>query len=216
MVQVSTTIAVVGCVLSFSRSLFVSSSPTASSADAAIDELPDGYHRSPIHWRGILQAGKEEVYLSGMDFDEIEAKARALNPSYTIFARGNSSDAADRGYLNKRQTQDFHCGWPESWEYSLSTAAAWAGIDYLEDIIGNCRAAPGPGSCGRVSCSYDTGIWYCNDNTDEYWVPCGWIGDVAATVVTECTVKIEDKLYGVKGQIFDSRNWNVIVAGTLC
>jgi hypothetical protein len=37
------------------------------------------------------------------------------------------------------------------------------GIKYLRGLSGHPRAGPGPGNCARVSCSYQSGIWWCND-----------------------------------------------------
>lgn len=37
------------------------------------------------------------------------------------------------------------------------------GIDYLRGVGDQPRNGGGPGACGRVSCSYGTAIWWCND-----------------------------------------------------
>lgn len=37
------------------------------------------------------------------------------------------------------------------------------GIEYLRGVSGTPGEGPGPGTCGRVSCSYNTGIHWCND-----------------------------------------------------
>jgi hypothetical protein len=29
------------------------------------------------------------------------------------------------------------------------------------------KSRPGPGMCGRVSCSYQTAIWWCNDVSEN-------------------------------------------------
>lgn len=39
----------------------------------------------------------------------------------------------------------------------------WQGIDYLESVPGTPGNGPGPGNCGRVSCSYSSAIYWCND-----------------------------------------------------
>ncbi|PHH71012.1 hypothetical protein CDD82_6780 [Ophiocordyceps australis] len=42
----------------------------------------------------------------------------------------------------------------------------WAikkGIKRLKRVRGYPVNGPGPGKCGRVSCSYDSAIWWCND-----------------------------------------------------
>lgn len=37
------------------------------------------------------------------------------------------------------------------------------GISHLRGVNGKPRNGPGPGNCGRVSCSYNSAIWWCND-----------------------------------------------------
>ncbi|OOF95837.1 hypothetical protein ASPCADRAFT_405538 [Aspergillus carbonarius ITEM 5010] len=37
------------------------------------------------------------------------------------------------------------------------------GITYLRGVSGSPSNGPGPGNCGRVSCSYNSAIWWCND-----------------------------------------------------
>src|SRR6187549_519178 len=37
------------------------------------------------------------------------------------------------------------------------------GIAYLRGVSGRPSNGPGPGNCGRVSCGYNAGIWWCND-----------------------------------------------------
>lgn len=37
------------------------------------------------------------------------------------------------------------------------------GARYLKGVKGQPRGDPGPNSCGRVSCSWKSAIWFCND-----------------------------------------------------
>lgn len=37
------------------------------------------------------------------------------------------------------------------------------GISYLFKVVGSPSEGPGPGACARVSCSYKSAIWWCND-----------------------------------------------------
>lgn len=60
------------------------------------------------------------------------------------------------------------------------------GIDYLRKIHGDCTNGPGPGNCSRVSCSYQSGIWFCNDNPHPISVPCSAFGDRAWDIVEKC------------------------------
>jgi hypothetical protein len=49
----------------------------------------------------------------------------------------------------------------EYWDASRETIAE--GIAYLRGVSGQPSAGPGPGACARVSCSYASDIWWCND-----------------------------------------------------
>lgn len=39
----------------------------------------------------------------------------------------------------------------------------WEGIYYLDTFDGQPKSDPGPGMCGRVSCSYNSAIYWCNN-----------------------------------------------------
>jgi hypothetical protein len=41
--------------------------------------------------------------------------------------------------------------------------AIYDGINYLKGVPGRPTLGPGPGRCGRVSCSYNSAIYWCND-----------------------------------------------------
>jgi hypothetical protein len=107
---------------------------------------------------------------------------------------------------------DIHCGWPPGYIPTPDFLALVAGIEYLRGISGNCRAPPR--SCSRVSCSWGSAIYYCNDNAGEFWVPCRSLGDIAASIVTECADQFNNGR--THGQAFNVQNWNVIVAAGEC
>jgi hypothetical protein len=45
------------------------------------------------------------------------------------------------------------------------------GVNYLQGIQANCNIGAGPGACSRVSCSYDSAIYYCNDVSYSLLIP---------------------------------------------
>ncbi|TLD37861.1 hypothetical protein E2P81_ATG03536 [Venturia nashicola] len=132
----------------------------------------------------------------------------------------------------KRDKCCYHCdaddrlGWPQA-----KLTAIWEGIDYL-------KRQPGPGGignkgCGRISCSWDSGIWICNDHdgplTLEDWRPVADGADFLCNLSFDCALwpKIVEEDPLCKGQAFhycdnhDGPNmipcphkpWNVIVRG---
>ncbi|KAI3395804.1 hypothetical protein diail_817, partial [Diaporthe ilicicola] len=71
------------------------------------------------------------------------------------------------------------------------------GIEYLRKVKGSPTNGPGPGACGRVSCSYNAAIWWCNDNDyaltlDNY----GKIADGAQDLVDDCSFYLDDGTRG--------------------
>jgi hypothetical protein len=87
---------------------------------------------------------------------------------------------------------------------------------YLRGVKGDCSNQAGPGNCGRISCSWNSGIWWCNDNLVTYTRPCSYFADYVDILNMQCRWDLNhgsgDKLYMISGQIFDSDNFNVIIA----
>jgi len=92
------------------------------------------------------------------------------------------------------------------------------GIAYLRGIPGLCVVPRGPYVCSRVSCSWNSGIWLCNDKRETLRVPCAKIGDYAQRVKDECwfngTPNTPFFTPMVRGQIFDTEDWNIPLGRT--
>lgn len=112
------------------------------------------------------------------------------------------------------------------------------GIQYLGTVSGTPTEGPGPGNCGRVSCSYGGAIYWCNDvstaifthqhsdvsnetdcllfyqNLDTKILSSYLnIADGAQLVVDYCE---NTYVGGVNGQQFYEDGWNVIVRYENC
>lgn len=131
-------------------------------------------------------------------------------------------------------------------EFSVSCFGRWQpadgwhiyeGIEYLARLSGKPTNGPGPGNCGRVSCSFNSAIWWCNDVSVTFLV--GYlvlgltvsfdqapqtktlasffsIASGAGAINRQCVrgnPLINPK---VGGQAFHPTNWNVIVNGEWC
>ncbi|KAK0662079.1 hypothetical protein QBC41DRAFT_359714 [Cercophora samala] len=86
-------------------------------------------------------------------------------------------------------------------------AIKW-GIHYLRGIPGKAKNGPGPKNCGRVSCSWDSAIYWCNEDSagdkELYW---GQIADLAQGVLDNCAGVTK-----VKGQgTYKDDKWSVVV-----
>ncbi|KAG5994753.1 hypothetical protein E4U52_000790 [Claviceps spartinae] len=97
------------------------------------------------------------------------------------------------------------------------TSAILEGINYLRSISTDRhpRNGPGPRSCGRVSCSWDGVIVWCNDGDEPKTVDSFTdIAAGAASVVKNCGSSGMSPL--VSGQVWYFGNWSVIAGGWTC
>ncbi|KAF6803853.1 hypothetical protein CMUS01_14989 [Colletotrichum musicola] len=92
---------------------------------------------------------------------------------------------------------------------------SWAaGIRYLEAVPGKPANGPGPGECGRVSCSYNTQIWWCNEDTKTKTLASfRHIADGARAAYMDCTDNQFYINYASGKAIHKTDNWNVVVRG---
>ncbi|KAK7745560.1 hypothetical protein SLS53_003060 [Cytospora paraplurivora] len=108
-----------------------------------------------------------------------------------------------------RETGTVNCyTWPEANEGSIAD-----GIDYLSLLPGKPSNGPGPSECGRVSCSWNAAIWWCNDNDHTYILDSFWeIAQGAQDIDSKCHY-FDPYTWTVwtSGQNFFKENWNVIV-----
>ena len=59
----------------------------------------------PMEWRGTFEEGGDVVELTGSSFAEIEGKAKALNPTFSIFDNSTAAAIEARdGRIAARQT----------------------------------------------------------------------------------------------------------------
>ncbi|KAH7305452.1 hypothetical protein B0I35DRAFT_464726 [Stachybotrys elegans] len=90
------------------------------------------------------------------------------------------------------------------------------GISYLRRVAGRPSNGPGPGNCGRVSCSNDAAIWWCNDSpSTKELASFSSIADGAQYIVDRCSFYNGYGTYA-SGQVFHSTNWNVITSQANC
>ncbi|KAF3762554.1 hypothetical protein M406DRAFT_264296, partial [Cryphonectria parasitica EP155] len=138
--------------------------------------------------------------------EHIEAKMNTTQSVADINL--SSSPAEETGDI----PTNYYCNVP-GWS-QCSISSVFTGMYYLDGISGHPTNGPGPGNCGRVSCSYDAAIWWCNDNsvskTLDYF---GMISGGVADVLKHCEDSLASK---VKGQQFFNDGWNVIVREQSC
>ncbi|KAI0815917.1 hypothetical protein GGR55DRAFT_369661 [Xylaria sp. FL0064] len=188
---------------------------------AATKGLPNGVHTpnellgishiSDIAWTGRIEEGGELMSFTGRSLQHIEAQIQETSPAFSW------SDTPKQAASNNsiKSEGDTIC----DVQWNLPFASVFhirQGISYLRKIHGNCTNGSGPGNCSRVSCSWSSGIWFCNDNPYPMSVPCSTFGDRAWDIIENCYASGELPEDAVHGQIFDTDGWNVIVGGVHC
>ncbi|KAM0226784.1 hypothetical protein ACHAPO_012081 [Fusarium lateritium] len=133
----------------------------------AIDTPIKGYGVVIPEWEVEVMTGDTTV-LQGT-IEEVHAKLLQLNPNWDeeyINSTRNTADAEERYFnmhlfgQNDFKGAKYECNehWPECEPAPIATS-----IDYMRTIQGKPMNGPGPGTCGRVSCSQNAAIWWCND-----------------------------------------------------
>jgi hypothetical protein len=126
-----------------------------------IDSPVPGYDIVDISWEVEITPGGEKVILNGT-VQEVYAQLIELYPEYKAnFPITTHTEASmkrnDDSHLSKRDS--WVCGnFPQ-----CSMTHIDEGISYLYGVQGSPTNGPGPGNCGRVSCSYNSAIYWCND-----------------------------------------------------
>lgn len=118
-------------------------------------------------WEVEITPGGPTTVLNGT-IEEVHDELLQLNPDWDEEYAGNSTDSElterDSGFELFARTDfsdaEYHCGgrWPK-----CRTTFVNQGISYLRRTKGKPTNGPGPGNCGRVSCSFNSAIWWCND-----------------------------------------------------
>ncbi|KAM7215865.1 hypothetical protein V8F06_008721, partial [Rhypophila decipiens] len=135
-----------------------------------------GYEVSEITW-------EVDVFNNGMLYnltgtvEQVHEHVSKINPNFVFPAK--PADAPEDWSVR--------CGggtfkWPPARPGRIDE-----GIDYLSKVPGQPRAGPGLGACARVSCSYESAIWWCNNNLDDIALPgFGTIADCAKMINNDC------------------------------
>ncbi|KAK4199256.1 hypothetical protein QBC40DRAFT_203085, partial [Triangularia verruculosa] len=206
--------------LAFSKAVY--SSPTPA------NDLLAGYRIVPMQWDfpiDLTAPDSTTVTVNGTIQEAIaqmEASYPGWNATYHARLMENSLLAPTRtSPMNAVLTETpytFSCKTDSNLMPETSDIAV--GIAYLRRQPGTAKNGPGPNECGRVSCSYDAAILWCNDNTYEKEVQWNAIADGAQFVCDKCRVKkgtdATTEEWYVNGQASFGDKWRVVVQGQFC
>lgn len=164
------------------------------------------YSIVPVHWRGQINKDGPETTITGPSYEHIYHYLLKHAP-HTI----KPVNATAKQQVKKRDD-----GYPS---VSTRTALSWiqphsisqftlcnrlqfgyfnwpkAGAEasnYLHHLTGECTLNDRKDTCGRVSCSWNSGVFYCNDATHSQWMWCSEIGDYFDRIAETCMPQGDD------------------------
>ncbi|KND89166.1 hypothetical protein TOPH_06105 [Tolypocladium ophioglossoides CBS 100239] len=191
-----------------------------STAVVGLQAPIEGYGIVHLEWEVEVSPGGKTVVLNGT-VENVHNELVKLNPNW------DEDYAAVKKPLSKRNDDDFKLAgradftnahffcrgrWPE-----CPSPIIAGGIAYLRRIQGQPRNGPGPGNCGRVSCSHQSAIYWCNDSPAAK--PLNGFNDIAdgaEYINKKCVREVWNgrwlKFNAMSsGQAYHKDNWNVIV-----
>ncbi|KAM7206551.1 hypothetical protein V8F20_002677 [Naviculisporaceae sp. PSN 640] len=179
-----------------------------------LDAPIHGYTVVDIIWSVDAFGNGTLVNITG-PVQSVYSQLEIINPDLVknINASSNGTDSLFQGLkegVRCNKSLDPNNKWwqPAVTEYIVDR------IKYLRGVPGKPEASPGPGECGRVSCSYNGAIWWCNDSKEDKTLDSfGDIADCAEQIVDLCSEELAPGRARVLGQNFmpPKDDWNCIV-----
>lgn len=122
------------------------------------------YKVEVLQWEVPVSRDGRTAILNGT-VQQVYQQVLEINPDYeaefgTIekYKPGTTHTHRPFKILEKQDT------WSDCGRFDPAKAVpVWEGINHLNHVSGTPVSRPGPGTCGRVSCSYNSAIWWCND-----------------------------------------------------
>ncbi|KAK3397670.1 hypothetical protein B0T20DRAFT_453742 [Sordaria brevicollis] len=182
-----------------------------------------GYGIEDITWKVKAHPDGPSMNVTGT-VQQVYAALDKVNPNFRKdFGIGNESNnsvlAMTTESNSNYELQSLAC---DVFDYAQRTATQ-DGIKHLNSVPGAPSNGPGPRNCGRVSCSYESAIYWCNDNPTvqslDSYSSIGWAAQFVLDSKDQKCGDIWGELpsdNGVKGQVFVKGNWNVIVRKDKC
>ncbi|KAG7053123.1 Secreted protein [Colletotrichum scovillei] len=179
----------------------------------------EGFDLMAIEWDVQAHPGGENLTLTGT-VEEVLKELRTINPNYdqdfgiTSLTSTKAIDAAIESAVTQAddtfKDAPVNCaGYDDADRKRLAQGAR-----YLLDVKGKPTRGPGPGSCGRVSCSYNSAIYWCNmDSKAKTLNSFKKISDGAYYVIEKCYRGVGTL---VSGRAFHKDNWTVVARWDRC
>ncbi|PNY26819.1 Uncharacterized protein TCAP_03253 [Tolypocladium capitatum] len=173
-----------------------------------LDAPLPGYGVDVLQWELEVFPGNPPMNFSGT-IQQAAGQINEINPEWYATYIQSASEEGSRSVDKRGSFDKTFCGsGPHNWQAAF-TPHVEEGIKHLDGAKGRPVNGPGPGNCGRVSCSYNSAIWWCNDkNRPQKLGSFGDIADGARDLLDFCSA--EEGVW-VLGQVFMQWDWNVIV-----
>ncbi|PVH87621.1 hypothetical protein DL98DRAFT_581630 [Cadophora sp. DSE1049] len=168
----------------------------------------EGYSIEPLAYSGTING--VQVNATG-SIEEIMKELSAKDPDFVAKIEAEATDLVTRA----KTWQE--ClpipGKPDLRE--ADTEAISKGIKYLRRIGGTCGV--GVRTCARVSCSWDSAIFLCNDNSVHIHVSSNLLADYTQDLVNACDKYVSRyRGHAFGGRIFDNGGWQLVVLREEC
>ncbi|PGH26477.1 hypothetical protein AJ80_01791 [Polytolypa hystricis UAMH7299] len=205
---------------------------TTNTADLAARDGPtdllEGYEVvGELTWIGSVEEGGPEYTFTG-NAESILKEILALNPNYAPALEDPPPAENSTNVLAERSKGNIYCNFGGNGEIEVGRIEKEE--RYLRSLgTSKCHVGAGPGKCVRVSCSYNAGVWLCNDNKYAVSPRCTSLADYVRNIINRCqrhlyapcwwnegkTCTTVDE-WRVRGQQFDSDGYNVIIGSSKC
>ncbi|KAK0670980.1 hypothetical protein QBC41DRAFT_387218 [Cercophora samala] len=188
----------------------------AHGAPLTSDAPIKGYSLFEVEWQLPIDPKNPDgklVTVTGT-IQEAVAKMDAAYPGWNATFVSTLTPVKPGSRLDAAYERDHYICNPNDGHDYASPSVIYEGIKYLRGLTSDAPQNA-PNSCGRVSCSHNSGIWWCNTNNFEKQVTWKEIGDSAYFLAYECSV-YNDMTWLTAGQEFFKDNWSVYVTSANC
>ncbi|POR37950.1 Uncharacterized protein TPAR_01853 [Tolypocladium paradoxum] len=181
-----------------------------------MDNVPDapipGATMGPVFWDVQAFPDGPTLTLNGT-IQEMHRQLLEINPDYD--ADFNRTAVATRDLEKRTDFTGSQVVCSQDLYGPIGEDPYHDGINYLRGHSGQPHLPPGPQACGRVSCSYGTGIYICNFTLeDKYLISWGSVADGAEYIWKECSDDSRETKIG--GRAYHPTNWNVFIMSSRC
>ncbi|KAK0753900.1 hypothetical protein B0T18DRAFT_484518 [Schizothecium vesticola] len=170
------------------------------------------YTLIPLTWEARPYPWAPPVLIQGT-IEDVVLSMLALNPQYLDNLTHHVPPPPDDEKTKTLASLDYRSHYCFGDLPLCSQTHTYMGAVYLSRLDGQPKAGPGPGECARVSCEWNSGITWCNDNDREVTLD-SWrmIADAAWFIADHCTQGSE-RNPKTSGQIFYTTGWSTMVHG---